>query len=67
MCLAPNIPETVAPAKAITPQNTQPTTIETNDPLNNTMDAKKKGKKGLRSDMSGLQIPSPNQSTYGTF
>jgi hypothetical protein len=58
MCLSsPDIPEAVAPAKAIVPVNTEPTTMETASTPNDTLTQNKKGKKGLRADLAGLQIP----------
>jgi len=58
MCLsAPDVPQAVAPAKAIVPVNTEPTTMDTPTSPNEALAQNKKGKKGLRSDLAGLQIP----------
>lgn len=58
MCLsAPDMPAAVAPAKPITPVNTDPTTMETPVSNNDLLTQKLKGKKQLRADVSGLQIP----------
>jgi hypothetical protein len=58
MCLsAPEAPAAVAPAKAIVPENTEITTMDTPTSPNDALSPNKKGKKGLRADLAGLQIP----------